>query len=204
MQLNARSRRAILIGLPIMVLLYLVPEVLLPYWESVGQIHSDVEQKTELLAKYRGRLAAKDTYQARLEANRRQLDSFNTRFLDAIEPSQASASLLEILTKVAADAGLVLTRKEFQNAKRLNPDYQKISAKVDATCTPEQLVLFLAALRNHEKHLLIDEFTLRSQNIRNNFQLMPSLQVSAVMRSPEVKEEKGPKPKAPAQVSQLK
>jgi hypothetical protein len=171
--------------------------------ESVGQLHSDVEQKKELLAKYRGRLAAKDAYQARLEANRSQLDSFNTRFLDAAEPSQASASLLEILTRVAAEAGLVLTRKEFQNAKRLNPDYQKISAKIDATCTPEQLVLFLAALRNQEKYLFVDEFTLRSQNIRNNFQLMPSLQVSAVMRSPEIKEEKAPKPKAAAQVSQI-
>ena len=203
MQINVRSRRAILIGIPLIALLYLVPELFLPYLESVGQLHSDVEQKTELLAKYKGRLAAKDAYQTHLETIRRQLDSFNTRFLDAVEPSQASASLLEILTKVAADAGLVLTRKEFQNAKRLNPDYQKISAKIDATCTPEQLVLFLSALRNHEKHLFVDEFTLRSQNIRNNFQLMPSLQVSAVMRSPEIKEEKGPKPKAPAQVSQV-
>jgi hypothetical protein len=203
MQINSRSRRAILIGIPLIALLYLVPELFLPYLESMGQLHSDVEQKTELLAKYKGRLAAKDAYQTHLETIRRQLDSFNTRFLDAVEPSQASASLLEILTKVAADAGLVLTRKEFQNAKRLNPDYQKISAKIDATCTPEQLVLFLAALRNHEKHLFVDEFTLRSQNIRNNFQLMPSLQVSAVMRSPEIKEEKGPKSKAPAQVSQV-
>jgi type II secretory pathway component PulM len=196
MQLSPRNRRLLIAGLAIVVLLYIISEVLMPYWDSFGQLHSDVVQKSELLARYKGRVAAKDAYQARLEEHKKRLDSFNTRFLDAVEPAQGSASLLEILTKVASDAGLVLTRKEFQNAKRLNPDYQKISAKIDASCSPEQLVLFLSALRNQEKHLFVDEFTLRSQNIRNNFQLLPSFQVSAIIRSPELKEEKPGKPKA--------
>jgi type II secretory pathway component PulM len=195
MQLTPRNRKSMIIGLAVIVLLYVVWDVLMPYWDSFGQLHSDVVQKSELLARYKGRVAAKDDYQTRLEENKKRLDSFKTRFLDAVEPAQGSASLLEILTKVASDAGLVLTRKEFQNAKRLNPDYQKISAKIDASCSPEQLVLFLAALRNQEKHLFVDEFTLRSQNIRNNFQLLPSFQVSAIIRSPELKEEKSGKAK---------
>lgn len=197
MQLAPHTRRTLVFGIPLIVLLYLVPDVILPYIDSMGKLHSEVEQKRELLARYKGRLAAKEAYQARLEENKKRLESFNTRFLDAVEPSQGSVSLLEILTRVAADAGLVPSRKEFQNAKRLNPDYQKISAKIDGMCTPEQLVLFLTALRNQGKHLFIDELTLRSQNIRNNFQLMPGFQVSAIIRSPEIIEDKNAKLKPP-------
>ena len=49
MQINPRARRALILGIPLAILLYLIPEVILPYIDSFSQLRTDVDQKSELL-----------------------------------------------------------------------------------------------------------------------------------------------------------
>lgn len=196
MQLTPRDKKFVIFGSLICLLALLVTYGGLPLVERLKDISTDMESKRELLSRYRARVAAKDKYLARLEEMKKKFASFDPLFLEIPENSMASTNLQDILSKIATDSGFTVARKEFQNEpKRLNEDYQRISTKIDSTCTPEQLVTFLVALRNYPKHLYITEFVLRSNAMqKNNFQLVPTVQVSAIIKSPETKEK--PKGKA--------
>jgi hypothetical protein len=188
MQLTQRDRSVLVFGGAICALVLLVVYGGLPLIEGFKKISSDMETKSQLLSRYRARVSSKDKYLARLEENKKRIASFDPLFLDVAENTMVSSSLQDIITKIATDSGFAVQRKEFNQPKRLNPEYQRISAKIDAQCTPEQLVSFLVAVRNYPKYLIITEMSLRSTNIKNNFLLYPSVQVSSVIKSLESKE----------------
>jgi len=188
MQLTHRDRNVLIGGGILCALVLLVVYGGLPVIEGLKKISSDMEAKNQILSRYRARVSAKDKYLGRLDENKKRIASFDPLFLEVTENSMASSNLQDIINKIATDSGFVGQRKEFYQPKRLNPEYQRVSAKIDAQCTPEQLVNFLVAVRNYPKHLVLSEFSLRPQNIKNNFLLFPSVQVSAIIKSPEAKE----------------
>ena len=188
MQLTRRDRNVLIGGGILCALVLLVIYGGLPVIEGLKKISSDMEAKSQMLSRYRARVSAKDKYLARLEENKKRLASFDPLFLEVTENTPASSNLQDIIDKIATDSGFQVQRKEPQQSKRVNPEYQKISAKIDAQCSPEQLVNFLVAVRNYPKYLYLSEVSLRATNIRSNFLLYPSVQVSAYIKSPEVKE----------------
>jgi hypothetical protein len=190
MRLTLRDKKFLVGGGLICLLALLIVYGGLPLVENLKDISTDMESKRELLARYRSRVAAKEKYLAKLEEMKKRFASFDPLFLETTEKSMASSNLQDILSKIAADSGFAVVRREFQNEpKRLNEEYQRVSAKIDSSCTPEQLVNFLVTLRNYPKHLYITEFSLRSNAMmKGTFQLIPTIQVSAIIKSPEIKE----------------
>ncbi len=188
MQLTQRDRNVVIFGGVICALVLLIMYGVLPLMEGFKKISTEMETKSQLLARYRARVASKEKYLARLDENKKRIASFDPLFLDVAENTMVSSSLQDIINKIATDAGFAVQRKEFNQPKRYKEEYQRISAKIDSQCAPDQLVNFLVAIRNYPKYLFISELNLRSTNIKNNFLLYPSVLVSSYIKSPEVKE----------------
>jgi hypothetical protein len=107
----------------------------------------------------------------------------------------AESELLNALDDFAQKSGMEIIQKipdQSQNQKKgekkgENPLYSKVSYRIVARCSGEQLVQFLTEIRNYNKFLTIDDLQIQTRGSRNrpNTDLSPSLTVSGYIRSNE-------------------
>ncbi len=146
MKATAREKRVIAAGAVIVVsvLLYYAT-TLLPSGEDLSRT---VDLKRKMLLKQRETLAREEIFTVRLEQYKKRLDEDMTRLLPGDNPNVAGAELQKILTDFAAQSSVEITQKNILPAKKAEDGVQKISARIDTTCTPEQLVQRLRITRS--------------------------------------------------------
>ncbi len=182
---TAREKKVIVAGaVVVLAVLAYYATTLLPSNEELGRT---VELKKKMLLKQRETLAREEIYKSRLEQGKRRLEQHMTRLLPGENPNVAGAELQKILTDMAAQSSVDITQKNILPARKAEDGLQKVSVRIDTTCTPQQLVQFLTAIENYEKFLTIDEFTITGIRMQRKYEIRPSLTISGYIASTETK-----------------
>jgi len=185
-KLNAREKRIILIGACVAaaVLIYFGITLMLPS----GNLAQSVELKKKMLIRQRETLSREGIYKARVEQLRGTLEAYRMRLLPGDNPNVAGAALQTILKDFADQSGVEITQKNILQDKKTSDLLTKVSVKIDTNCNLEQLVQFMSAIENYEKHLRIDDCTISSFRVmQKRFEIRPSLTVSGYIVTREEK-----------------
>jgi len=185
---TAREKRIIIIGacIAVAVLIYYGATKLIP---DSGNLSQRVDLQRKLLLRQRETLSREALYQARLKQIKGRLETYRTRLLPGDNANVAGAELQKILKDFADQSGVQITMKNILNLpEKKNQDLlTKVSVKIDTNCNLEQLVQFIAAIENYEKHLKIDDCTISGFRIQRRFEIRPSLTISGYISTREEK-----------------
>ncbi len=188
MKPTAREKRIIIIGACIAaaVLIYYGATKLLP---DSGNLSQKVDLQKKLLLRQRETLSREGFYQTRLRQVKARLDAYGTRLLPGDNSNVAGAELQKILKDFADQSGVQITMKNILSLpeKKNQEPLTKVSVKIDTNCNLEQLVQFIAAIENCEKHLKIDDCTISGFRIQRRFEIRPSLTISGYISAREHK-----------------
>jgi hypothetical protein len=166
------------------VLIYYAITLALPNSENLTQ---NVEIKKKMLLRQRETLSREALYKTRLEQFNGKLETYRMRLLPGDNPNVAGAALQTILKDFADQSGVEITQKNILPEKKTQDLLTKISVKIDTNCNLEQLVQFISAIENYEKHLKIDDCTISGFKIQKRFEIRPSLTISGYISTREVK-----------------
>lgn len=186
MKLTSREKRIIGIGacVAVAVLFYYAVTLALPNSENLTQ---SVENKKKMLLKQREMLSREALYKSRLQQFNGHLETYRMRLLPGDDPNVAGAALQTILKDFADQSGVEITQKNILQEKKTQDLLTKVSVKIDTNCNLEQLVQFISAIENYEKHLKIDDCTISGFRIQRRFEIRPSLTISGYISTREGK-----------------
>ena len=193
MKVTPREKMSILIavGALLVVGIFYAVTQLIPDSQSLSR---EVDLKKKMLRSQRDTLSREDIYKSRLDQYQKQLELDNTRFFPGENASIAGAELQRVVKELADQNGVEIPQRNIQPDKKVPDIATKISVRIEANCTPDQLVQFLAAIEGYEKMLKIDELVISSLRIQKRFEIRPSMIISGYIRATEEK----PKDKSPA------
>ena len=188
MQVTGRERKFILIGVIAVLAIAVFYFVSGP--SPVRQEASlSVEQQRRALLQSREILAQEPVYRARAEQYRQRLQQLRATFLQGDNASIAGAELQRVLKELADQSGVDIVRRTIRGEQKLQNGVVKVSVNIETNCQPDQLVRFLAAIENYEKHLSVDELQINSFRIQKRYEMRPILTVSGYILVPETKAE---------------
>jgi type II secretory pathway component PulM len=188
MQVTGRERKFILIGAIAVLAIAVFYFVSGP--SPVKQEASlSVEQQRRALLQSREILAQEPVYRARAEQYRQRLQQLRATFLQGDNASIAGAELQRVLKELADQSGVDIVRRTIRGEQKLQNGVVKVSVNIETNCQPDQLVRFLAAIENYEKHLSVDELQINSFRIQKRYEMRPILTVSGYILVPETKAE---------------
>ena len=189
MKITARDRKVLIAG-GIVVVLVAVFYLWSTPLQSTAELGQQVEFKRRMLARQREMLGQENNYKARLDQYHKRLDQDMTRLLTGSTPSLAGAELQNILSDLASQSGVEITRKTAQNEQKVQGNLIKVSANIETNCTPDQLVQFLAAVENYPKFLRVDALNIISLRLQKKFEIRPNITVAGYISAPETKPDK--------------
>jgi Tfp pilus assembly protein PilO len=197
-KVTPREKRLIVaaIVLAVGIGIYYATTSLIPEPQSLSQ---DVEQKKRLLRRQRETLSSEGTYKARLEQYQKQLEAQKARFLPGENSSLASSELQRVVRDLADQSGVEITQRSPVPEKKVEDFVTKVGIRVDANCTPEQLVHFMASIESYDKLLKIDDMQISSipsprRGATSNlaYEIRPSLTISGFISAQEEKPKEKP------------
>lgn len=189
MKITARDRKFLIAGGIVVVLVAVFYLGTTPL-QSPGELAKEVEFKKRMLVRQREMISQENNYKARLDQYGKRLDKDMGRLLTGSTPSLAGAELQNILSDLAAQTGVEISRKTAQNEQKVQDNLIKVSANIDTNCTPDQLVQFLAAIENYPKFLTVDTLNVISLRLQKKFEIRPNITVTGYITAPESKPEK--------------
>jgi hypothetical protein len=185
-KISAKHRKFIIMGFGIIAILVLA------YILFSGQTESDdftvaVENKKRMLSKYLETLELEGPYEVALQQYRSRLQQDRGRLLVGDNPNVAESELLKVLTDIANKNNVEITQKIVQKEEKIQDMLYKVSTRIVTQCETDQLIQFLIDIKNYNKFLTIDEFTVqtRSSRTRPSTEIRPSLTISGYISLPE-------------------
>ena len=152
MRIEARDRRAILIGVAAAAAIALYPALIRPLW----RVATDLEQRSalagEFLSRYRDVIAAGATYAVAADT----ADARLARLLPETFPGDAQGSvnrLLEMLERAATESNVRVTRTNPIPVDSAGPGLLQIGARLECESDLAGLLGFLRALETAGKLL---------------------------------------------------
>jgi len=192
-KVTSRERMSILIavGALLAVGIFYAITYLIPDSQSLSR---EVDLKKKMLRSQRDTLSREDIYKSRLDQYQKQLELDTARFLPGENASIAGAELQRIVKELADQNGVEIPQRNIQPDKKVPDIATRISIRIEANCTPDQLVQFLSSIEGYEKMLKVDELVVSSLRIQKRFDIRPSMVISGYIRATEEK----PKDASPA------
>lgn len=186
-RLSAREKKIVGLGAAAALLFFVTHSYLLPAYDAVRQYSDQIPQRTKLLRKYREVLAQRQAREQSLETLRKQLGELETRLLTARTLAAAQAQLQSLINDLGKQSQLQINRSDFLPKKELSKDYEKVSVRVDAMGTINQISAFLAATKSLPVDVFNDELRVvnyngLSEQFKKNKQIAATLVMSAVIR----------------------
>ncbi len=188
MQVTGREKKFIIIG-GVAVLAIAVFYLVSGPSPVKQEASLSVEQQRRALLQSREVLAQEPVYRARADQYRQRLQQLRALFLPGDNASIAGAELQRVLKELADQSGVDIVRRTIRGEQKLQNGVVKVAVNIETNCQPDQLVKFLAAIENYEKHLGVDELQINSFRIQKRYEMRPILTVSGYILVPETKAE---------------
>ena len=189
MKVTLREQRYIAVGAVVVaaLLIYYGFSLML---DNRADISSKVEQKRKILIKQRETLARKAAYLEELNISKQRLQNDMNRLLPSASSSVAASELGGIIENFANASGVEIIQRNPQAEKRIDDKITRVSIQIQANCVIDQLVQFLTAIENYDKHLTVTQFQIFSIGRFQNQvprKLSPQITISGYMYSPAAK-----------------
>jgi type II secretory pathway component PulM len=189
MKITGRDKRVLIAGGVVVVLV-----ALFYAWTSLvqspGELDKEVESKKRVLIREREMIGQENLYKARLDQYRKRFDQDMGRLLTGTTPALAGAELQNVLSDLAAQNGVEISRKTARSEQKVQENLIKVSANIETNCTPDQLIQFLAAIENYPKFLTVDELNIMTIKLQRKSEIRPVITVAGYITSPEAKPDK--------------
>jgi hypothetical protein len=195
-KISARDKKVLIIGIIVAaaVAVFYVATSLLP----------DNKDLTRQVEELRTRIRQQDEQKMRDPMYQNQIDQLNKRLekdmtylLPGDNPSVAGAELLKLLKDFAERSKVNITSRNNLPDKKMQ-GFTKVSARIETNCDIEQLVQFLAFIKNYEKYLKIEELMINSYRMptQKKYEIRPGLTIAGYIHSRD--EKPAEKPATPA------
>jgi len=183
-KITSREKRFLISGgsVCVLFLLWFLGAPLIPGLEDLS---TTVDFKRRLLQRHKETLRQEESYDRRVERYQRRWEGNLSRLLGGDSASIAAAELQRLLSDIADQAGVDITRQNIQPEQRLENDIVKIAVDIQTNCNPEQLVELLTAVKNYDKLLTVDELTISQVRVRRRLEIRPNIKVSGYILLPE-------------------
>lgn len=154
-ELRTRDKRA-LFGLAGALLIYvLLSQAALPAYDKLSLGKGEAVEKEEQLRKYQRALQRKGHYAKFLEQARKNLSEGESRLIRGDNPSLASVEFQGLVEAAATKFGIALAQRSISPARKKDAFFNEITMTLAFDCTPNQLMSFLAELRNSPKFVTV-------------------------------------------------
>ncbi len=174
------------------ILIFLIIYIgVLPLVEATKRMEEEIMMKGKVVQKYNQFLQSRKSIEEELKRVYTQYEEIQKRLIPGETSQLGSATLQEIVKRVADKNGINIRSFKIIEPKEMAP-YRKISLQVEINPVNQMLSLcqFFHDIEHHEKFLMISELNLLIFNIRMPNNIQGSMIVSGFM--PGVKEkEKG-------------
>jgi Tfp pilus assembly protein PilO len=194
LKITAREKRYIVIGAVVAaaVLAFYVFSLLLD--DSAG-VAKKLEQKKDIYRAQLQLLSRRPYFEAQLDLYKRQLQTDMTRLLPGDNTNVAISNLGKMLDDFANQSGVEISSKTPQQEKRIDDKLVRISVQIQTTCVLEQLVQFLASIKNSEKFLTVSDLSVYGSSFKNpvsganqrRIEMRPIMTVSGFINAPAPK-----------------
>ena len=123
-----------------------------------------VATQENLLRRQKELIAREDFYKKRIEDAEKDIEKIQARLLPVNNVAAAGTELSQILDGFAEHSGVVITQKTPQPEKKVadSDSLTKVSVRIATTCTLEDLVHFLIALKNYDRFLKVEDITINT------------------------------------------
>jgi hypothetical protein len=183
-KISRREKTFIISGgiVALAALLFYLAMVLLPSREGLSR---EVQNKKNMLLRQRELLGQEERYRTRIEQYRQRLKQDMLLLLPGENPSIVGAELQKVLREIADRNGVEIIRRDTQREQPVQDNLVKISVRIETSCTPEQLVQFIAAVDSYEKFLTLDELIITSFRVQRRWEIRPAMTVSGYIAGSE-------------------
>jgi hypothetical protein len=195
-KIGARTRKYIIAAFGVVAVLALL-YVLFGQQLRSGWFTDNVENKKRMYSSQLETKLLEGPYEFYVQQYTSRLADDNAKLLPGDTRNVSESELLSALDDFAQKSGVEIIQKipdQNQNQKKgekkgENPLYSKVSYRIIARCSGEQLVQLLTEIRNYNRYLTIDDLQIQTRGSRNrtntNTELSATLTVSGYIRSNE-------------------
>ncbi|MGB7624934.1 MAG: type II secretion system protein GspM [Terriglobia bacterium] len=186
-RLSGRERKILGAGLLAAVLFSGLYFFVFPIHDKVKQYPDQINQKTRLLQRYKEVIAQRQMQEQSLETTRKRIAELEGHLLTSRTTAAAQAQLQGLVNDLAKQSQLQINRSDFLPKKELSKDYEKISIRLDAVGTVNQVTAFLTAAKEMPMFVLNDDLRLwsyssLSEGWKKTKQIAATIVVSGVIR----------------------
>jgi hypothetical protein len=184
-KIGAKHRKLIIAGVGILAALAL-GYVLYSQRPDGAGLGNSVEDKKNMLSKYMEIIDREGPYEVDLQQFKDRLQQDRNRLLEGENANVAESELMKVVTDFAEKDGVQITQKIVQKEEKIKEQLYKVSARIVADCDSDAFVQFLVDIRNYNKFLTIDEFTVQTRTSRTQTvsTIRPTLTVSGYLAIP--------------------
>lgn len=186
-RLSSRERKVLGAGLLAAVLFAALYFFAFPTYDKVKQYPEQIAQKTRLLQGYKEVIAQRQSREQSLDTTRKRIAELESHLLTARTTAAAQAQLQGLVNDLAKQSQLQINRSDFLPKKELSKDYEKISVRLDAVGTVNEVTAFLTAAKEMPMFVLNDDLRLwsyssMSEGWKKSKQIAATIVVSGVIR----------------------
>ncbi|MDR0311070.1 MAG: hypothetical protein LBJ21_05750 [Acidobacteriota bacterium] len=156
---SAREKKVLYTGIALAI-------AILVYWASAffspgdgESLAGKVETQESLLRRQKELIGREDFFKKRIEDAESDIEKIRGRLLPGNNATAAATELQRVLNDFADDSGVLInTKSNLPEQKIADSDsLVKISVRIAIDCQEESLVNFLAAIKNYDKFLKVEE-----------------------------------------------
>lgn len=181
-KLSKRDRRILWIGGIFTAVTVFSFYVVLPIYESMGEVEGTLEQKRTLLNRSVQAIENQGIYLRQAGELERELNRLRAQLLDAQDTAIAQNELETIIRAIADQTGVTIARSTPLQEKRVGERYSTVSVQINVQSGMEELTNFLQSVSTHPKFLAIKDFQINVFRVRDRVRLQPRMSISAFFR----------------------
>lgn len=186
-RLSSRERKILGGGVLAAVLFTALYFFIFPAYDKVKQFPEQITQRTRLLQRYKEVIAQREMREQSLDTTRKRIAELEGHLLTARTTAAAQAQLQGLVNDLAKQSQLQINRSDFLPKKELSKEYEKVSVRLDAVGTINQVTAFLTAAKEMPMFVLNDELRLwsyssMSEGWKKSKQIAATIVVSGVIR----------------------
>ena len=165
MKVNAREKKILYAGIAVAaaILIYYAATAFSP---GDGESLTDkVATQENLLRRQKELIGREDFYKKLIDDAEKDIEKIQARLLPVNNAAAAGTELQRILDGFAEHSGVVITQKTPMPEKKVadSDSLIKVSVRIATTCSLEDMVQFLIAVKNYDRFLKVENITINTQ-----------------------------------------
>lgn len=186
MKISKRDRKILILGGSFVAVVLVIVYLILPAFDSMGQIAGDLDQKERMLSQTVKALGSRSLFEEENAILDNELQSLRSQLLDSPDPAVAQNQLENIVRSIAEQHQVVISRSTPLQEKKTGEKYSKVTVQINLQIDRQNgmsdLAGFMHALSIHAKFLTVEEFYVNGFKVRDEIRLQPRMNVSGFVQ----------------------